>query len=231
MGSALRLLSLKLLPKAMIQHYRALNVRIDQQEVIRLLPQYDENEVNGALQHSNQLIFTSFEAVNAIQKHLTNETLKDKRIVCIGERSVAFFKQLGFNTVHSDNAALLCENCAMNDEWNTVYFHGNRSLGTIVKYFKKHNIPLQQVEVYHCELLYPKIQDLHQYQLFLFFSPSGVESFFRFNTLPKGALTGAIGITTAQSLPDPTTLIASSTNAKTLIQESIHHYSTHVGNH
>jgi uroporphyrinogen-III synthase len=62
-----------------------------------------------------------------------------------------------------------------------IHFCGNLSLNVLDKKLQFQNIKYQKVIVYETVLLYPKI--LNDYDAVAFFSPSGVKSFIKYNSL------------------------------------------------
>jgi uroporphyrinogen-III synthase len=230
MTNALRLLALKALDQETIARHSNAQVIIDQQEVIRLSPHFKTEEVDAALKTCNQLIFTSFEAVKAIRKLLIIEALHGKRILCIGDRSANFFRQFNLEVIQAENATALTHLILTDEHQKTAYFHGNRSLDIVPDYCATQQHALKTVEVYHCELTCPKINAIDSYQIILFYSPSGVESFLQHNRIPENTFTAAIGSTTAAAVPNTNTWIASKANTDTLIQESIQRYTNYVNN-
>jgi len=80
-----------------------------------------------------------------------------------------------------------------------------------IKKLPLQNISYKKIPVYKTELLYPKIDE--KYQAIVFFSPSGVRSFAKFNSLDDMKIF-SIGKTTTSELEKLTdnTIITSSKN-------------------
>ena len=78
-----------------------------------------------------------------------------------------------------------------------LHFCGNLALDVLDKTLPLQNISYKKVTVYKTNLLYPKISE--KYDAIVFFSPSGVRSFAKFNSLENLKLF-SIGQTTEKEL-------------------------------
>lgn len=153
------------------------------------------------------LIFTSINAVksffdNPLSKNLT----QTQKIFCVGLQSENFLKNKGFKVIKTEkNAEDLSQFIVLNfEEEQFVHFCGNLALETIGKILTEHNISYQKVTAYTTELLSPKVES--DYDSVAFFSPSGVRSFVKNNSLEGKALF-SIGDTTTKEINNWTDLI------------------------
>ncbi|RQP09895.1 MAG: uroporphyrinogen-III synthase [Chryseobacterium sp.] len=142
------------------------------------------------------LIFTSVPAVHAFAKNgggLTPQT----KVYTVGEKTVKAVEKIGGSVrFNAPNAELLASELVKHDQESFIHFAGNISLPTIGNYLFEMGIPYEKVIVYNTELLTPKIDD--QFDLAVFFSPSGVASYADKNEFPAQVI--AIGETTAAEI-------------------------------
>lgn len=97
------------------------------------------------------------------------------------------------------NAALLAEEIARkSDGRKIIFFCGNRRLEDLPQLLTERNIEVEEIIVYHTELVPQKIVD--DYEAVAFFSPSAVESFFKDNTLKKNVICISVGRTTTEAI-------------------------------
>jgi uroporphyrinogen-III synthase len=101
---------------------------------------------------------------------------------------------------------------------------GNRRRNELPAMLKAAGIDVTEVVVYNTVLRPVVVSE--DYEGYIFFSPSGVESFLTFNQLQKDAIVFAIGETTAASLKDITEKIVISEVPDTafLIKKMISHF-------
>lgn len=146
------------------------------------------------------LIFTSINAVISFFNHSTSKNLSpNQKIFCVGLQSENFLNSKGFKVVKTEkNAEDLSQFIISNfKQEQFVHFCGNLALETIDKALAEYNINYRKVTAYHTELLSPKIEN--DYDIVAFFSPSGVRSFVKNNTLQDKTLF-SIGETTTKEI-------------------------------
>ena len=80
---------------------------------------------------------------------------------------------------------------------NFIHFCGNLALDILDKALPLQNISYKKVVLYNTKILYPKIHE--KYEAVVFFSPSGVRSFAKFNSLENLKIF-SIGQTTEKEL-------------------------------
>ena len=149
---------------------------------------------------NSNLIFTSQNAAQSVLLHPKCQELKSKNVFCVGIKTKALLEENGFNViVYVDYAADLAEIIALiyaNESY--TFFSGNLRKETLPKALKEAKIKFNEIQVYETSLTPKKIKDT--VEAILFFSPSGVESYLKENTIKK-ELCFCIGETTAAALP------------------------------
>jgi len=147
------------------------------------------------------LIFTSINAVKSFfDNSISNNIDQNQKIFCVGLQSESFLKNKGFNVIRTEkNAEDLSHFIISNfNKEDFVHFCGNLALETIGKMLSKHNISYQKTTTYTTELLSPNAAEV-DYDAVAFFSPSGVRSFTKNNSL-QGKILFSIGETTTQEI-------------------------------
>ncbi|QQV02733.1 MULTISPECIES: uroporphyrinogen-III synthase [Chryseobacterium] len=150
------------------------------------------------------LIFTSSNGVKAFfeNRFQPNEDFTAKnynKIYCVGEKTKKELRKNGFGTFKVlKNAETLShfiiENCAHE---KFIHFCGNLALDVLDRELPLQNIEYKKIIVYETEQLYPVINE--KYHAIVFFSPSGVRSFAKNNSL-EDAILFSIGETTSKEL-------------------------------
>ncbi|AZA61712.1 uroporphyrinogen-III synthase [Chryseobacterium indoltheticum] len=150
------------------------------------------------------LIFTSFNGVKSFfeNKFKPNEDFTAKnynKIYCVGEKTKRELRKNGFGTFKVlKNAETLSqfiiENCAHE---KFIHFCGNLALDVLDKKLPLQNISYKKVTVYETEALNPVIHE--KYHAIVFFSPSGVRSFAKNNSL-ENTILFSIGETTSKEV-------------------------------
>lgn len=151
------------------------------------------------------LIFSSVNAVKSFFKNgfKPNENFLNpkqfNKIYAIGLKTKLELRKQGFGTFKvvkhaSDLADFIIEN-SQNE--NFIHFCGNLALNILDQKLPLQNISYKKVTIYKTSLLYPKISE--NYGAAVFFSPSGVRSFAKFNSLENLKLF-SIGQTTEKEL-------------------------------
>lgn len=153
---------------------------------------------------NKSLIFTS---VNGVQSFFENgfkpnENFTDfdyNKIYCVGQRTKKEIRKYGFGTFKMrKNAKDLAEFIAENaKEEKFLHFCGNLALDVLDGSMPLQNHYYKKIPVYETELLYPIINN--DFSAVVFFSPSGVRSYAKFNTF-EGKKIFSIGSTTEKEL-------------------------------
>lgn len=153
---------------------------------------------------ANSLIFTSVRGVKSFFKNgfCPNQNSKYRiynKIYTVGKKTKEELTRNGFETYQIARNAdelsdFILKHCR-NESF--VHFCGDLALDIFSEKLPVKNIPYRKEVVYRTELLYPIVQN--PYDALVFFSPSGVRSFMRNNTLKQKTLF-AIGQTTAKEI-------------------------------
>ncbi len=139
-------------------------------------------------------IFTSQNAVLSIRE----SEIEIKNCFCVGEKTKSLLEKNGFNVIKmTEYASELAEFLVKNHQKDQFqFFCGNLRSEEIPLALKKNHIPFEEITVY-ITTLKPK-QFEGQFDAILFYSPSGVQSFFEMNPSPNSDTLGiCIGTTTA----------------------------------
>ena len=118
---------------------------------------------------------------------------------CVGVKSKTILTDAGFEVVaYADYASDLTEIiCLIYSNESYTFFSGNLRKETLPLALKDAGIEFNEIEVYETQLKPHKIKET--VDAILFFSPSGVESYLKDNTIKK-ELCFCIGETTAEAL-------------------------------
>ncbi len=158
---------------------------------------------------NKSLIFTSVNGVESFFKNgfKPRENFADKnynKIYCVGKKTKAHLRKYGFGVFKTKKNAkelseFIIDNCAKE---KFIHFCGNLALDILQEKLPLQNIGYRKIVVYETELLYPKLEK--NYDAIAFFSPSGVRSFIKNNTLDFQQIY-AIGETTGAEVEKHTT--------------------------
>ncbi len=168
---------------------------------------------------NNSLVFTSVNGVRAFFQNgfKPNENFAEpktfNKIYVVGSQTKKELRKHHFGTFKlcknaSELSQFITEN-SVNEKF--LHFCGNIALDILDEKLPLQNISYKKIPVYKTELLYPKIDE--KYQAIVFFSPSGVRSFAKFNSFENTKIF-SIGKTTTSELEKLTdnSIITSSKN-------------------
>jgi len=150
------------------------------------------------------LIFTSLNGVKSFfeNEFSPNEDFTAKnynKIYCVGEKTKRELRKNGFGTFkvlkNADTLARFIIDHCQNEKF--LHFCGNLAIDVLDKKLPLQNISYKKVTVYETEELNPEISE--KYHAIVFFSPSGVRSFAKNNSLENTVLF-SIGETTSKEL-------------------------------
>mgnify|MGYP003615146858 FL=1 len=138
---------------------------------------------------NNSLIFTSVNGVKAFFKNgfSPNENFAEpknyNKIYVVGSQTKKELRQHNFGTFKLCKNANELSNFITENSVNEKFLHfcGDIAIDILDEYLPLRDISYKKIPVYKTELLYPKINE--KYQAIVFFSPSGVRSFAKFNQL------------------------------------------------
>jgi len=149
------------------------------------------------LDHPNY-IFTSKNAVKAFLRQSKNKKLPKLNAFCVGTNTKSFLEANGFTVLKTaDNAATLATLIVQDHSGEEFLFLcGNKRREELPDILSKYNIRYKELEVYRTELN-TKVFN-RNFDGILFFSPSGITSFFTQNQIAPETILFCIGETTAK---------------------------------
>jgi uroporphyrinogen-III synthase len=183
---------------------------------------------------NNSLIFTSVNGVKAFFENgfSPNENFAEpktyNKIYVVGSQTKKELRK------HNFGAFKLCRNAQELSQFITensvnekfLHFCGNIALDILDEKLPLQNVSYRKIPVYKTELLYPKIDE--KYQAIVFFSPSGVRSFAKFNQFGDAKIF-SIGKTTTseiEKLTDNKVITSSKNTLADLLNLILKHTST-----
>ena len=172
----------------------------------------------------DNLIFTSANAVKAVADHPNVQDIRRNPCFATAPKTAALLDEVGFTVIEtaSDAAGLgvIIEEKYANESF--TFFCGNLRLETLPGWLGEWNIDFNEVPVYETALTPVKVM---QPDGVLFFSPSGVESYFSANEIGN-ATCFCIGETTAKALEQLTQniVIANKPSVENVIIQCINDY-------
>ena len=175
---------------------------------------------------NSNLIFTSQNAVQSILNHPKIDDLKSKNVFSVGMKTKDLLSQNGFNVVaYTGYAADLAEIISLiYSTENFTFFSGNLRRDTLPNTLQENKIEFNEIQVYETELTPKKITA--KIDGILFYSPSGVESYLKLNTI-KNEICFCIGETTAEALEQKkikNIIIADKPSVENVILEAIEYF-------
>ena len=175
--------------------------------------------------HEN-LIFTSQNAVQSILQHTKCDELKGKSVFCVGMKTKELLTENGFDVVaYTGYASDLAEIISLiYSSESFTFFSGNLRRDVIPNTLKENGITFNEIEVYETNITSKKMTS--KQDGILFFSPSGVESYFKLNSI-KDETCFCIGETTAEALENKKVnniFIAEKPSVESVITQVIEYY-------
>lgn len=227
----MQLLSTKRLEPALIDNARSHGITIQSVPFISTRPLADAATVDAILQagrRSGFVVFTSAQAVNAVAAALAG--LKpDWQIGCLEGATLKavqhHFPQLLVSATATDSLTLATVLLSQNIP-EVTFFCGQLHREEIPQQLEAAGRTVNKIVVYETVLTPQAVTET--YDGILFFSPSGVQSFFSQNSLPPESILFAIGHTTAKALQHlPNKLLVSATpSAEAMVAQAITHFTT-----
>jgi uroporphyrinogen-III synthase len=228
----IQILSTKVLDKKLISLANAHHIIIDEIPFIEIknieTPDV-KKRITELSKQSITAIFTSANAVNAVKEMLP--TKPQWKVFCLGYKTKKIVEATFGNeniTGIADNGEQLAEEIIKHStEKKMIFFCGDQRRNVLPDQLKKSGIDLEEIIVYRT-VETPAHTSKH-YDGILFYSPSGVKSFFSENTIEKSTQLFAIGTTTANEAKVFTGLpviSAQSPDTTNLINLVIQHFTT-----
>ena len=174
---------------------------------------------------NDNLIFTSQNAVQSFLLDPKSEDLKTKNVFCVGLKTKIMLSESGFNVIaytgYAEDLAEIITLIYSSDSY--TFFSGNLRRETLPKALKEAKIKFNEIQVYETTLTPEKIKT--PVEAILFFSPSGIESYLKENTI-KNETCFCIGTTTSSALEGITknVIVAPQPTIEDVIEEVIAEY-------
>jgi uroporphyrinogen-III synthase len=220
MAKSTQILSTKILSPLQKQELTKAGIEVIEADFIKT-----ENKPFELKDLNESLIFTSQNAVHSVLSNPKSEELKAKNVYCVGLKTKILLSENGFNVVaYTGYASDLAEIITLiyrNESY--TFFSGNLRRDTLPNALKEAGIKLNEIQVYDTSLQPQKIKS--PVDAILFFSPSGVESYLKENTIKK-EICFCIGETTAEALSKITKniIIADQPTVEDVIEDVIQEY-------
>ncbi|MEY2923450.1 MAG: hypothetical protein RL108_2076, partial [Bacteroidota bacterium] len=175
---------------------------------------------------NENLIFTSQNAVHSILQHPKCEELKGKSVFCVGLKTKDLLAENGFDVIaYTGYAADLAEIISLiYSSESFTFLSGNLRRDILPNTLKENGITFNEIEVYETIITSKKMTS--KQDGILFFSPSGVESYFKLNSI-KDETCFCIGETTAEALENKKVkniIIAEKPSVESVIAQVIEYY-------
>lgn len=220
MANPIQILSTKILSPLHKQELVKIGIEVIEADFIKT-----ENKPFELKDLNESLIFTSQNAVHSVLSNPKSEELKSKNVYCVGLKTKTLLSDNGFNVVaYTGYASDLAEIITLiygNESY--TFFSGNLRRDTLPEALKEAGIKFNEIQVYDTSLQPQKIKA--NPEALLFFSPSGVKSYLKDNTINK-QLCFCIGETTAEALHKITKniIIADQPTIEDVIEDVIQEY-------
>lgn len=220
------ILTTRPIAKILVDDAAAKNITIEELSFIETRPIKDLDTMEKIKSLSTQfhtIIFTSMNAVEAVAD-LVNKNVA-WNIYCMGNTTKALIEEK-FPSAKiigtADNAEALAERILDDDVKTLVFFCGNIRREELPKKLRSNAIELNEVVVYETIEIQNTISK--EYDGILFFSPSAVESFFKFNKIQQSTKLFAIGKTTKETIrkyADNKIILAQTANKNKLASQAV----------
>lgn len=220
MSKSIQIVSTKKLSTEQRQALTAAHLEVIEADFIRT-----ENKPFEIKDLNDNLIFTSQNAVHSVLSHPKSEELKSKNVFCVGLKTKILLSENGFNVVaYTGYAADLAEIITLIYRSESyTFFSGNLRRETLPKTLKEAELKFNEIQVYNTSLTPQKIKT--PVDAILFFSPSGVQSYLKENSIKKETCF-CIGETTAEALEKITKniVIADQPTVEDVIEDVLQEY-------
>lgn len=220
MANPVQILSTKILSPLHKQELKKYGIELIEADFIKTTNKsFELKDLN------ENLIFTSQNAVHSVLSYPKSEELKKKNVYCVGLKTKILLSDNGFNVVaYTGYASDLAEIITLiYAKESYTFFSGNLRRDILPEALKENGITFNEIEVYETSLQPQKIKA--NPEAILFFSPSGVKSYLKDNTIKK-EICFCIGETTAEALSKITKniIVADQPTIEDVIEDVIHEY-------
>ncbi|MCD6013014.1 MAG: uroporphyrinogen-III synthase [Flavipsychrobacter sp.] len=223
------ILSTAELNDTLVHHAMDHGVEVDAVSFIQVKPVKDDNLLDE-LKHMAQLpmtvVFTSANAINAMADVLAAGK-PNWNVYCIGNATkravLQYFDESQVKGTAMDGA-LLANVIKTHGVKEVVFFCGDKRLDALPLFLFRNDIMVHEIVVYKTTETPEQVKK--HYQGILFFSPNGVNSFFRINNVDPHTVLFAIGNTTAAVLKAKASnkIVVSETPSKERMVEKVIEY-------
>ncbi|NER19084.1 uroporphyrinogen-III synthase [Spongiivirga citrea] len=154
-------------------------------------------EIHKAIEAFNDIIVTSKNGIISLLKNNVLTGLKNKNWYCVGEKTAQALIENDIKPIEiGENAVNLAQKLVKNHQKSSfAYFCGNLKRSELNNILSKNEIELNEIEVYQTHFNDKKING--DFNGILFFSPSGIKSYLKQNSIDQEMLF-CIGNTTAK---------------------------------
>lgn len=228
----MKVLSTKLLTSDVIAYANSFDLNVQCIDFIEV------HEVAFDLKSINQnqfdsIVFTSSNGVNYfLQQKNAIEIVKNINVFSLGGKTndALIAHAIQANIIAKDSYELADLIIESGISKSILHACGNLALNILEEKFKAASIAYNPLVVYQTDLLKHNLLS-EQFDAILFFSPSGVESFFAENKLNTETVCCCIGNTTAyrllkQSDAEVKIIVADNSSPQSMINALVHHYKT-----
>ncbi|HEX7756527.1 MAG TPA: uroporphyrinogen-III synthase [Niabella sp.] len=197
----LHILSTKIIDEALIDLVKD-TIQLDCIPFIEtqvLSPSEIARQLSGIPVQNGLVIFTSVNAVNAVAAAVPVQP--GWKVGCIEattKKRVQELFPLSTIVAAAPTAAQLMEQVSALAPEYCTFFCGNKRLNTVPSGLEKNKIPYKEIIVYKTTKTPQPVSK--EYRGIIFYSPSGVESFFELNTVPDATKAYSIGPSTTKAL-------------------------------
>lgn len=216
----MRILSTKILSPKQIGLFKNTRIDLKMYDSIRL----DSIDFKTPIE-LNYSIFTSQNGVEFFLKTARKDKLQIQGLpcFCVGEKTASLLEQNGFQVLHHENYATDLANFLVENhrEKSFSFFCGDKRRNTLPEVFQRNQIDFKEILTYKNQPVYRIFTE--KFDVILFFSPSGVESFTAKNKIPTNCHSICIGTTTAKEAKKHTSkiLISKTTTVESVIEKTI----------
>jgi uroporphyrinogen-III synthase len=199
-----RLLVTKKISPSIVLQAGLKGIDILEKEFIRIVPVANDQlnkKIHKLASGRHTVVFTSKNAVSFIGAS-NSFSNADWKIFCIeGATKNEVKKHIPAANIEgtAPNASMLAQVIAdKSEDRKIIFFCGNKRIEDLPGFLLSRNFDVEEVIVYHTELVPQKIID--DFEAVAFFSPTAAESFFSVNQLKKNAVCFSVGRTTTEAI-------------------------------
>lgn len=228
------ILSTMLLASEWLETAQGSGVTVDCASFIEVVPATDDvvldKQINELSNQEAVVVFTSASAVEAVCAQ-PGFSANNWKIYCIEKATLKavskYFNSLQIAGTGMNAEELAGKIMAGNDVKEVVFFCGDKRMDTLPTTLLNKGIITREIVVYNT-VERPQFVE-KEYNGYLFYSPSGVSSFFSMNEVPEAAVLFAIGNTTAQALQlecSNEIIVSEQPSKEILLQTAVNHFTT-----